>query len=272
MTAPAGFDTPAFRARRVLGVNQQLGIPLPPPIHAAQEYAARVRAGAAACTVSLNDMAKPFLAAVEAGRNPAFDPDVQAAYTARQISQLNLDNLVTEESERAVLHVIKQHADDLVKGWQKPFTAAAKALTAAHARLGRYELDDTKNILALGGDIAAVYSDARQAEAVITTIAAAWTALAEYAGHQPSAQWSLLRLTDVTLDEFREWPTPQSGRTPSAWTLLRGGYSLSLPTLDEYATRVARLECDAAERVQAATKQAVQANSLTHQMPRPVRA
>ena len=181
-------------------------------------------------------------AALDDGRDPAADPEVQRLLAARAVaSDYNLADQVTGAANEQVREVCHAHADPIVRAWRKPFDQAAATLTAARSRIGSVPLDDSATILRQGGDVASVWASARDAVATIDTIAAGWSALGSFTRLvQPTTRHRMLRIAEVSYDQWTEHRLADAKADP--WTAVLAGLTLSLPTFAQHRARVAAIE------------------------------
>lgn len=155
MTTP--LRTPgAPDPHRVLQITSQLGLEIPAPIREAQDEAKKMQAALVEAETPMEAMAAPFRAAVKAGRNPAFDKDVQRAWVAVQVGRMGLAPFAEDVLDTAIDVAVREHQGELVALWRTEFDQAATCLITARERFGGLSLDNTKAILNLGGDIATV--------------------------------------------------------------------------------------------------------------------
>ena len=135
--------------------------------------------------------------------------------------------------------VCHQQADAIVAAWREPFDQAAATLTVAHSHIGDVPLTDAQTILHKGANIAEVWAGARSAVETIDALLLAWASLMPFARLvTPQKGHELLRLAAI------DWPTWRDTNLPDAnpWAMVRASHTLSLPTADEYAQRVAVIE------------------------------
>ncbi len=181
-------------------------------------------------------------AALDDGRDPAADPEVQRLLAARAMaSDYNLADQVTGAAHEQVREVCHEHADAIVQAWAEPFDQAAATLTAARERLGAVPLDDSATILRLGDDIADVWAAAQRAVSSIDTIVSGWSALGTLTRLvAPNPNYRPLQLAEVSYDQWQA--AGLRGKKPKPWELVIVGLTLSLPSFSEYKRRVAAIE------------------------------
>lgn len=181
------------------------------------------------------------LAALDADRNPAADPEVQRVFIASQIANEGIAQHIDNALSQRFREVCQQHADAIVQGWAKPFDQAAATLTTAHQRIGSVPLEDTATIMRKGHDIAAVWAAAQNAAATIDTITGGWSALAEFTRlASVNRNLLVLRFADVDYPTWDRHHLTEKRLTP--WEAVILGLQLSLPTLGEYRARAAAIE------------------------------
>lgn len=186
-------------------------------------------------------LAAAVAAALEAGRDPAADPDVQRILTAAQLANDGLTQHVDAIAYGRFRDVCRAEADAVVHAWRAPFDQAAATLTTAHRRVGQLPLDDTADWLRHGSDIGQVWADAQAAAATVATITAGWSALVDLGRLATlDPRHRILRLAAVDYDTWHDQQLAFTTTTP--WQAVLLGLPLSLPTPAEYQARVRHIE------------------------------
>lgn len=220
-----------------------------PPAIVLSTHAATVHLAEAARRLSPEPGAlhQAIAAALSEGRDPGECLKVQRCLALAEVTGEQNVAAVTEIAYDNFLEVCRVHADAIVEAWREPFNAAAAVLVDARQRGITVPLEDTSAVMAKGGDIAAVWGQARQAVTTIDKIVGGWSALGEYtklASRNPFAP--ALRLVDVGLDEWIEHNLER--RNVGVWEATLLGLTLSLPLFSEYHARIHGIEQAAARR------------------------
>ena len=114
-------------------------------------------------------------------------------------------------------------------------------LLAAHPRIGDVPLEETAAIVAKGGDIAAVWASARQANDTVATITEGWAMLGQLTHLAPCDNRH--RVLQMSAVDFSTWSAHSlQDRRLTPWEAVRLGLPLALPTFTEYRKRVAGRE------------------------------
>jgi hypothetical protein len=244
-------QNPITQAGLIISRSKSVGAKLPAPVLEAHERANRITKAAATIYPPRDALMVAVIAALDAGRDPGADADVQRAHIAQQIgSSEGIGRGVGDILAGQMVEVFRDHADGIVRALVKPFDQAVKALTAAQDVLGPVALEDTAGILARGGNAAEVWAQAQGAAQVLASIEHAWqelaglTRLASVEQHYPA-----LRIASVDAETWRA--RNLHSRKLSAWEALSEGLSLSLPTMREYRQRIADLQRAEAELTRA---------------------
>jgi hypothetical protein len=203
------------------------------------------------------DLPNTVLASLEAGHDPATDPDVQTAATRSILGQSSY-GIAAALDQRLTQYLI-DNTDALLALFDKPFAAAAATLAAARERLGDVDLSDTAAVIARGGDAASVWAGARAADDAIHQIQQAWKILGNVStGAKVQPRYRLLIIAEVPPAEFQSQDFVDAAVT-RAWGAARRGYPLVHATPETLSERVAaaqgevrRLEVQSAADSQAA--------------------
>jgi hypothetical protein len=179
--------------------------------------------------------------AIEDDRDPSADPEVTRILVSTQIANAGIMGMVDDLAYSRFRQVCAEHADAIVKAWAKPFAAAAKNLTAAHQAIGHVDLADSDTIIRKGGAAVDAWSGAQAAVATINTITAGWLALAMFTHGAPNDQrYPALRLAAV---DYQTWEARElERRKVTPWEAVLAGLTLTLPSFEQYAQRVATIE------------------------------
>lgn len=226
--------------RQLLGAFTSLGATIPKAVAHANKQAAQLVAAGDSLPVAEGLLLPAIAAAVADGRDPAADPEVQRLVTARAIGTqggLALTSLAAARLQEACC----QHADEIVAAWSSSFDTAAAALTEAHGHLGPVPLEDTTSIIARGPDAAVEWARAQTATATLESVRVGWLALAALGRINLDVRYSALRIAEVDAATWQQHRL-QDKKNLTAWEALSYGLCLSLPTLNEYRQRLARLQ------------------------------
>lgn len=191
------------------------------------------------------DLAGAVVAALEAERDPASDPEVQQAATRRAILQVQ-DGV--EQAIAARTHnLLSEQGAAILAAFDKPFTKAATTITHAVDRIGDVAIDDMHAVLARGGDAAKMWAEARTAVDTIAAIQQAWKLLSSTASHlHVDPRYWLLTIAEVPAGTFVD---EQFGRPRiSAWDAARRGFTLSLATPDTLRQRIQTIQSEVVRR------------------------
>ena len=217
-----------------------------PEVIAALKRAHEIESAATRLGVSRTATGDAVYAALDAGRDPATDAEVQRTITAAYLDNPGMAAAVREAAYGRARAVCNDHADEIVDAWRKPFDAAAAVLASAHERLGHVQLDNADAILRHGGDIADVWAKARAAVSTVRAVRLGWTSLAEFTGAvKVDNHFRVLSLIDPTVEQWLGDRLRESN--PDPWDATLKGYTLDLPTFAEYRQRIARILAEVAE-------------------------
>lgn len=211
----------------------------PKPVADAHATMAALTARASRLRTDGSDLAPAVAAALTDGRDPASDPEVQRITTALALSANEaLIETVGAAATDTFRSVCTEQHEEIVSAWRKPFDAAAEKLAHCFEQIGPVPLEDTTSIMQRGGDIAAVWAEARKAARTIDIIEAGWSALGEFTRTvQTNPNYRVLRLASVDYETWTDKGLHRARLTP--WEFLLADLSLSLPTVDEYRARAA---------------------------------
>lgn len=216
LTAARTFETEAHK----------IGIPTPDKVTAVLKSDASPRAQLKAYTDSIPRVPEAMHAALNAGKNPVTDKDVQRAVTAQAI----LANTGDIDAVRAgrVATAFRDTWNEIIDAAQAKFNPAAEAFTHAHSLLRDKGIDpdDSDMIRRVGGEVLAAWGQALTAEETIKRIPTILTQ-AHIAGHPHRygqggrAYWTI----NPNLDTWAEDGAPD---IKDPWAVLDTGATLSL--------------------------------------------
>lgn len=191
------------------------------------------------------DLAGAVVAALEAERDPANDPEVQRVVIRRAIVEVQSG---VEQAIAARTHgLLTAHGGAILAAFDKPFAKAATTITHAVDRIGDVAIDDMHAVLARGGDAAKMWAEARTAVDTIAAIQQAWKLLSSTASHlSVDPRYWLLTIAEVPAGTF---VAEQLGRARiSAWDAARRGFTLSLATPDTLRQRIHAIQAEVVQR------------------------
>lgn len=230
---------PINQAKALVTASETVGAKLPAPLLTAYQRAARI--ADAARRISGGDRARAVTEALDAGRDPARDPDVLAAYLAGELANAGIRQGVEGVVGGELVDVFREHADGIVAAWRTPFDKAAAGIAAGHHRIGDLPLDAAGAIMRKGGDIAAAWAQAQEAVTVVDRIDSAWVTLNNLTGFaRTDPRYPALRIATATAEEWDA--SGLERRRASAWDVQRAGLTLALADGPEYARRIAAVQ------------------------------
>lgn len=219
----------------ILSTFDATGTKAPKAVIDAKAQRDQLTAAAATIQPAPDTFAQAVADALLAHRDPCTDKAVIGAMVGQQIRQIAATDTLEAVAFDGLARALIDSADEIIEVWRKPFNVAAADLMAAFEKIGDKPLEDSASILRLGGDIADVWTKAREANQLIDKIALGWAVLGELSRRASLvSQYRVLRIADVpprrALREFRNVKL-----TP--WEAVTKGLPLSLATLDEFRER-----------------------------------
>jgi len=228
-------------ATQLINSLAQTGAKTPVVVTEAWSTTARLSRGVREIGVYPEVIYDAVASALERGKDPAADREVQRILASGRISNegviAGVDNIAYDRFRK----VCVDHADEIVDALREPFDAAVKRLTEAHVAIGPIDLADTDTVARRGDTTASMWAVATAAVAAIGNIVTGWMALGEFADVVTlNPRHQVLRIAAPT---FEQWETHGlEGRHAEPWVLLNEGLDLSLPTFSEYRYRIAVIE------------------------------
>lgn len=241
------LNTSVTQIASIIATTESLGQKVPADVSKAHERYQRIMAGAATIYRDGHELNAATLTALDEGRDPAADPEVQRIATSQLIGNEHqvqaLRTVVTDD----LLQAVARNANAIVKAWQKPFDVAVQTIARTAKQLGPIRLDDSAVILAQGGAAAQHWTEAKQADTLIHNIAASWTILAMQTQFAPNdRRLQMLRITDPT---YEQWESLELiDQRMSAWDAHHAGLALSLADGPEFNARWQRIESEREQR------------------------
>lgn len=235
----------------ILGTFNTLGLTPPKAILEARARAERVSAGS---QLGRGDgLPRAVARAIDAGADPATDPEVARLLTLAQLASRNIGDAVTQVAKDDLASVFTEHSDAIVKAWRKPFDQAAATLAAAHGVLGSVELEQTADIISRGGTAADAWVQAQTATGTIDVIQSGWTSLAGLQHVTLDRQYFALRTADIDVNTWLRLKLTDQKLKP--WQVVSEGLTLSLPTMREYLQRAQGMAKAIQDRQEAAQQE-----------------
>ncbi|MDQ0094407.1 hypothetical protein [Paeniglutamicibacter psychrophenolicus] len=186
--------------------------------------------------ITSDDVAAVILESLEAGNDPAEDPDVQRAVTRHNIANYThymQTKHAYSESLRHIAH-IKAQRETLIAEMKEKFDAAAEVLRDAHKVLGDEPLWD-RNFASPGDKNAIVRIHAQAALYTTDLIVQNWSTLMFHLAGQPGVRTGILHYLRATAEEadrlgadLGELTT--TGRKKGVWDALCNGITVDLAT------------------------------------------
>lgn len=219
----------------IIATANRLGANIPKPTAAEWQKLTSLHQKVNALDVP-TDLVPAILTALEKDKDPASDPAVLNAVTARAIGDTRRPlEAALDDRVRAFAEA---NGPDILTTFKKPFDNAAATIAICLDGLGDVALEDTKSAIRQGGNAAQLWGDAKLAERVIEEIRTAWKLIRTVAKVGPSdPRHNLLVIADIPAATFID---EQLGLAPkmSAWDVARRGWPLSLATPDTIVERV----------------------------------
>ncbi len=199
------------------------GAALPDAITDAVEQYTRVTTAAGQLHGTTGMVPIHTLAALDAGRNPFEDPEVQQAMVADHLAQINGITQVESIAADRFTDTLRQHASDVITALQVVVDTAAAAVTRAAKALGGVDPADPNAVLRLGGRAAEAWGQhqvaAKQLDAVNTARGVIGQALR---WNEPGKQVRSLRWAALTVAQIDEYGSAAPEQ------LVRAGITLAL--------------------------------------------
>jgi len=245
------FNITATQINTIVATTQNVGGKVPKALTTAIAKYDTVNAKLDRMYIGGTALEDAALAAIDAGQDPAADPEVQRILTSRQIGQEGLTGQLRTRMLQRMLAVLRESVENLIDTWQAPFHEAAAVIVETREALGGIDLNDSQAILARGGDAADQWGRATNANRTIREIVGAWNTLAAEAQFVPgSTHYLMLRFTNPTLEQWEEHSLRE--RKLTAWEAHALGLPLDLATPTEYMDRIAALDTQRQARERAA--------------------
>lgn len=249
-----------------LRVAERLGARLPKATSEAWERLTRVQAGSKLHRQADGPPLASIVAdALEADRDLYTDPAVVAAVTRTAIGQ-QLNVAFAHEIEARTVRFSADHGDSILSALRKPFDAAAELLAAAFVVIGDVDLEEYREVLAMSGQAAQAWTNAAEAERVIRQVLQVRESLAQLGGVRSVAGCRTLAFADIPADAYINAGLLADATAPRPWEIVRRGWTLSLATFAEYATRVEAVTAERDRRRDLDATAGQRAWARTHQI------
>ncbi|MDJ0325522.1 hypothetical protein QMG61_17320 [Cryobacterium sp. PH31-AA6] len=223
----------------IISTTETIGAIVPAEITKAVKRAANVREAVYAMTSDRNELSTAVLAAIDAKRDPAADPEVQRITTMQALSD-GVQTQVSNLADADALSALQGNVDTLIESWQEPFDKAAQEIATAAKRLGNIKLEEAAAILHQGGDAAEHWGIATRANRTIREILDAFALLAHTTGFAAlTRHYIVQRMAEVTLEQWEEHQLKE--QKLSAWEAHHLGLTLSLATRETLPLRIHQL-------------------------------
>lgn len=242
----------------VYAASTALGIPLPAEVADAAERTATVVSRLSERPNGQGDtLTLAVIAAVEAGTDPAADPEVQRVLAARDLDGLvMLPGIVSDTLAELERETIRLYAPELVDSWRPAFDAAATKLAECHQALDGTPLADTETVVRLGPAASAAWASAQDAAATIDRIHASWSALHNLVMGTEVRVFRMLAIADINP---KRWLSSDLDEKPAdPWDALGRGLSLRLPTVVDFTEQAAAIRSAIKERDEAEADRAAE--------------
>lgn len=199
-----------------------------------------------------SDVSGAVLAALAAGKDPATDQGVRNAVIGREVNATA--NGIADRLGQRGETFLRENADELLGMFAKPFDAAVAALSDAAERLGDLDLDDTRAVIAKGGDAAATWASAQDAEKAIASIQTVWKQVATLVPgmSSPDSRYRMLVIADIEPGAYLEQELNTAAAHLRPFELARRGHRLSLATPTVLTQRIAALQDEIQRRARSA--------------------
>lgn len=234
--------------RTIFTAHTKLGLAIPKKLTAAADDVERVTTVMGTLGVSDNIKNKAIAAAILDHRDPTTDPEVMRITIAQQIAVNNPEGIISY-AKVPLFDAFNECAPTLLDQWATAFDKAAKTIADEHPHLGDVNLTtDADAILGRGGDIAAHYIAARDADDAIETIRTAVSSLGQVSRlYSIDAQryWNMV-ITPAPLDQ---WEQHGLHERRTAWQLYGLGVPLEFADGAEYKRRHAAHQAVREQRV-----------------------
>jgi len=237
------------RIQGIVTTTETIGAKVPADLTKAIARAAKIREAVYSIRSGRQDLAAATLTAIDAGRDPAADPEVQAILTRRALTD-GVEVLVANMVDADVVTALQGNVDALIESWQAPFDKAAQEIATAAASLGNIDLDNAADVLHKGGNAAEQWGIATRANRTIREITDAWTTLAHQTGFAPlNRHHIVMRMAEPTLEQWEDQQLQE--RNISAWEANGLGLKLSLANRETLPQRINSIATQRAARAQA---------------------
>jgi hypothetical protein len=185
-----------------------------------------------------DDLASAVYRATLDGRDPADDPDVQAALTRHLLTQAVPQTAPTAQASDARHAALDRHADTLVDRLRTAVTDADQVLARTRDTVPGFDPRDHDQTAHLDPTSARQWAEGRDASLVVTHAASCWRQLFQLLrSFSPGGRGAAaLLVADLTADQLN-----RLGYRPDELDVIVAGHPLGLATFDELAERTERI-------------------------------
>ncbi|USI88761.1 hypothetical protein [Rhodococcus pyridinivorans] len=242
------MDLNLAQTQSVLIAVRRLGIDIPEPIATVEARVKAIAKAAESVAPAHHDMLAAIIRAVDAGKNPVDDKDVQRMLAGQSLANDAILHGLRGEAAQLLTEALIEHQGLLFDAWRAKFDKATTDLAAAYKVLGGVNLNDTETVLQMGLDASAAWSTANNALATLRDVMTAWQSWATVT-RQVSVRndYAILRVAAVDWHTYRDH---ELGGTIDYWKLTGLGIPFGLADVATYQRRVADIE--AAQRAEVA--------------------
>ena len=217
-------------------VFRQLGLPMPKKFEQALAKATAYTDGpslaydAQACTQAI-------VAALEAGADPATDPDVRTHLARQQLHSMRVGELLHQHADDRKAALLVEHIGDFIAVMSEVVEQADEAIQQARQAIPNLNLHDPGFVSALPPEHMTLWGRAREAVGRLERISKVWHLLMPAGPVQPSGVHRPLMFAALSAEQLRAL-----GPQPKPTAAAHAGHRLSLATPQQYAERVAAVQ------------------------------
>lgn len=192
-----------------------------------------------------------IVTALEAGTDPATDPDVRAHLARQQLQSMRVGELLHQHTEGRKAALLIEHIPDFIAVMGEVVQQADEALQQARQAIPDLNLHDANFVSKLPPEHMTLWGRAREAVGGLERICQVWHLLMMAGGPvQPSAVHRPLMLAALSAEELRAL-----GAQPKPTAPAHAGHRLSLATPQQYAERVAAVQEQQREQAEERARQ-----------------
>jgi hypothetical protein len=188
----------------------------------------KIRTAARLATVTYADVAREWVSATLAGKDPLESPTLNRQAIAYLLSTENLTHSTQAIAEERITTALANSEGAILSALKRACDEAGETLTAAHKIIGDLNLNETELIFRKGAPAVAAHTEATRALSIIRTVLSAWGAIASLTGFASSSTEAIDRLADLPL-ETRD----RLRRNGDAWDIVKAGAPIDLAITSE---------------------------------------